>query len=211
MPPSKSPRKTSRRSAIATGSRPVAAASGAAVSAVRRRVEQKIAEIGSCRSPSATNSAWAFPASASAGFEWPPTKGLGIPSIGGAEAPWRTITISVAPGGSSYGVCPKLSRSAISARCPDSGGGVKSRGGVPAVDRHRDPGDERGLVGEQPDRRGGDLRRLGEAADRVVGAGRRDQLLVVAEGVLEEVFFDHRGHHVAGAECVDADALLGVL
>ena len=101
-PPSKSPRKTSRSSWIATGSTPVAATSGAAVSWVRRRVVVKMPPIASPRSRSHAAAAWPTPVGLeSAGSEWPSKSGNVAPTTAASEAPWRTRTISVEPGGSS--------------------------------------------------------------------------------------------------------------
>ena len=98
-PPSHSPRKTSRSSGSTTGLMPVRSTSGAAVSAVRRRLLTYSPSMGSAARRSATCSAWWRPTSDSGGSPCPSTSSNDSPSTESADAPWRTRTSSVDPGG----------------------------------------------------------------------------------------------------------------
>src|SRR4051812_39441380 len=75
-----------------------------------------------------------------------------------------------------------------------------------AVDDHRVPDGERGLVRAEPEHRRGDLLRAAEAADRFLGDDRRVALLGAADEAP-----DHLGVDDAGADGVDADALRRLL
>src|SRR4051794_30282333 len=102
-PPSHAPRWTSARSSTISGSMPTAAASGAAVSCVRRSGVTKSRANDPGASARRTASACSRPSGASPGSLRPPTSGWLSPSTTGADAPWRTRITCVAPSGSANG------------------------------------------------------------------------------------------------------------